>query len=88
MVLVVALAGHLGRLLSAARDGEALVLFTVAALLAVRTFVEIDILNPYHVGSFLLYFAAGKLTDGRRRSAFHARPERLPVHRRHGALAA
>ncbi len=67
MVLVVTLAGHLGRLLSAVRDEEALVLFTIAALLAVRTFVEIDILNPYHVGSFLLYFAAGKLADGRRR---------------------
>ncbi|MBO9631306.1 MAG: O-antigen ligase family protein [Shinella sp.] len=67
MVLVVTLAGHLGRLLSAVRDGEALVLFTIAALLAVRTFVEIDILNPYHVGSFLLYFAGGKLADGRRR---------------------
>lgn len=72
MVLVITLAGHLGRLLSAARDGEALVLFTVAALLAVRTFVEIDILNPYHVGSFLLYFSAGKLADGRWRRA--ARP--------------
>jgi exopolysaccharide production protein ExoQ len=66
MVLLVALAGHLHRLLSAAHDLEALVLFTVAALLAVRTFVEIDILNPYHVGSFLLYFAAGKLADARR----------------------
>lgn len=65
MVLLVALAGHLHRLLSAAHDLEALVLFTVAALLAVRTFVEIDILNPYHVGSFLLYFAAGKLADAR-----------------------
>ena len=63
------LAGHLYRLLSVARDREALVLFTIAALLAVRTFVEIDILNPYHVGSFLLYFAAGKLTDGRRNVA-------------------
>jgi len=31
-------------------------------LLLVRSFVEIDIMNPYHVGSFLLYFAAGKLT--------------------------
>jgi exopolysaccharide production protein ExoQ len=69
MVLVVTLAGHLRRLLSAARDAEALVLFTVASLLAVRTFVEIDILNPYHVGSFLLYFAAGKLADGRREPA-------------------
>lgn len=75
-VLVVTLGGHLGRLLSAARDEEALVLFTVAALLAVRTFVEIDILNPYHVGSFLLYFAAGKLADGRRSRAAAGLPRR------------
>ncbi len=79
MVLVVTLAGHLGRLLSAARDGEALVLFTVAALLAVRTFVEIDILNPYHVGSFLLYFAAGKLADGRRSPARQPLPYRAAL---------
>ncbi len=68
-VLVATLTGHLRRLLTVARDREALVLFSVAALLAVRTFVEIDILNPYHVGSFLLYFAAGKVADGRRRAA-------------------
>lgn len=72
MVLVVTLAGHLRRLLSVARDREALVLFPIAALLAVRTFVEIDILNPYHVGSFLLYFAAGKLADTRRTVAARA----------------
>lgn len=78
VVLLVTLGGHLARLLSAARDVEALVLFTVAALLAVRTFVEIDILNPYHVGSFLLYFSAGKLADGRRRNA--PRPA-VPRHR-------
>lgn len=82
MVLVITLAGHLGRLLSAARDGEALVLFTVAALLAVRTFVEIDILNPYHVGSFLLYFSAGKLADGRWRRAVR------PLAPRHHAVPA
>ncbi len=75
MVLVVTMAGHLRRLLSTAHDLEALVLFTVAALLAVRTFVEIDILNPYHVGSFLLYFAAGKLADSRRSVTANRRPE-------------
>ncbi|MCW5710820.1 O-antigen ligase [Shinella sp.] len=79
-VLLAALAGHLHRLLSAAHDLEALVLFTVAALLAVRTFVEIDILNPYHVGSFLLYFAAGKLADARRaRRGQPAYRVRLPL---------
>ena len=81
MVLVATLWGHLRRLLSVARDRDALVLFTIAALLAVRTFVEIDILNPYHVGSFLLYFAAGKLTDGRRS------PVGQPVRQRGAVLA-
>ena len=80
MVLVIALAGHLHRFLSTAHDLEALVLFTVAALLAVRTFVEIDILNPYHVGSFLLYFAAGKLADARGARRVQAiRRVRLPL---------
>ncbi|MGB3812605.1 MAG: O-antigen ligase [Shinella sp.] len=88
MVLVATLAGHLRRLLTMARDREALVLFTVAALLAVRTFVEIDILNPYHVGSFLLYFAAGKLTDGRRSRAGQPLRQQQSMHRRHGAAIA
>lgn len=78
MVLLVTMAGHLRRLLSKAHDLEALVLFTVAALLAVRTFVEIDILNPYHVGSFLLYFAAGKLADTRRSHAASPQPALHP----------
>ena len=84
-MLLATLAGHLLRLLSAARDREALVLFTIAALLAVRTFVEIDILNPYHVGSFLLYFAAGKLTDGRRSYVHRFAPVGGPIRRRPGA---
>ncbi len=59
MVLVTALVGQLKRLLAEDRDPEAMVLFGVGALLFVRAFVEIDILTPYHVGSFLLYFTAG-----------------------------
>ena len=87
-VLAATLAGHLRRLLSTAHDVEALVLFTVAALLAVRTFVEIDILNPYHVGSFLLYFAAGKLADTRRGIAGNPSPdERRTVRHRRTATA-
>jgi exopolysaccharide production protein ExoQ len=88
MVLVATLVGHLRRLLSAARDLEALVLFTVAALLAVRTFVEIDILNPYHVGSFLLYFAAGKLADTRRSVAAHTIADRRAAPHRTGTALA
>ena len=33
----------------------------ICALFVVRSFVEIDIIFPFQIGSFLLYFAAGKL---------------------------
>lgn len=69
LVLFTAVAGQLMRLLSADRDVEAIVLFGVAVLLLIRSFVEIDILNPYHVGSFLMYFTAGKLTIARRQQS-------------------
>ena len=62
LVLVVTIAGHLGRFLTAERHPEAALLLGVVLLLAMRAFVEIDIMTPYHVGSFLLYAAAGKLT--------------------------
>ena len=60
--LLVTLAAHLKRTLSQARNSESLVLFCLTALLLVRAFVEVDILAPYHAGSFLLYFSAGRLT--------------------------
>lgn len=62
MVLIVTIAGHLRRFLIVERNPEAAILLGVSLLLAMRAFVEIDIMNPYHVGSFLLYFSAGKLT--------------------------
>lgn len=60
--LLITLAAHLKRTLSETRNSESLVLFCLAALLLIRAFVEVDILTPYHAGSFLLYFAAGRLT--------------------------
>lgn len=66
LVLLASVIGHLKRLLSTDRDPEAIVLFCVAVLLLIRSFVEVDILNSYHVGSFLMYFMAGKLTIRRR----------------------
>ncbi|MDL2401305.1 O-antigen ligase family protein [Rhizobium mayense] len=60
-ILLTAFIGHLKRFLNDIRNDESYVLFGVAALLLIRAFVEIDILNPYHVGSFLFYFTAGKL---------------------------
>ena len=60
-ILLTTLTGHLRRLLTVARNPESLLLFSIAGLLLIRSFVEIDIMHPYHVGSFLLYFATGKL---------------------------
>lgn len=62
LVLVRTATGHLRRLLVLDRSPEAALMFLIVALLIIRSFVEIDIMHPYHVGSFLLYFAAGRLT--------------------------
>ncbi|TRL38833.1 O-antigen ligase family protein [Rhizobium straminoryzae] len=62
LILLTGLFGHLKRVLHDDDNPEALVMFAILALLLVRSFVEIDIMHPYHVGSFLFYFAAGKLT--------------------------
>lgn len=62
LILIVSIFGHLTRLLDNSNNSESYLLFGISVLLLVRSFVEIDILNPYHIGSFLLYFTAGKLT--------------------------
>ena len=62
MILLVTLVGHLKRFLMSPRSDGALLFTAIALLLLVRSFVEIDILFAYQVGSFLLFFAAGKLT--------------------------
>ncbi|WEZ85298.1 O-antigen ligase (plasmid) [Rhizobium sp. 32-5/1] len=69
-VLLITMFGHLVRFLSQDLSIEASVLFGVAILLFMRAFVEVDILNPYHIGSFLLYFSAGRLTVAAPRSSF------------------
>jgi exopolysaccharide production protein ExoQ len=66
-ILLTIFIGHLRRLLVIARTPESLMFFGIACLLLVRSFVEIDIMNPYHVGSFLFYFAAGRLALAQRR---------------------
>ncbi|MBU1312666.1 MAG: O-antigen ligase family protein [Alphaproteobacteria bacterium] len=73
-VLLRSLFGHLRRFLISGRSPQSLAMVLIATLLLVRSFVEIDILHPYQVGSFLLYIAAGQLT--RREPAALARPSR------------
>lgn len=60
-VMARSFAGHLYRVIGDARNEASLVLFGVVAMLAVRSFVEVDVITPYVVGSFLLFYAAGRL---------------------------
>jgi exopolysaccharide production protein ExoQ len=67
--LLTLLVGHLKRLLTISRTPESLLLVGLTMLFLIRSFVEIDILNPYQVGSFLFYFIAGKLATAHRTEA-------------------
>jgi exopolysaccharide production protein ExoQ len=58
--------GLLLRLVSARSDPASFILFGVALMFLVRSFVEVDVINPYVVGSFLLYYAAGMLASPQR----------------------
>lgn len=72
-ILLTTLTGHLRRILTLGTTPDSLLLFGLASLLLIRSFVEIDIINPYQVGSFLFYFAAGRLATG---LAYADRPQR------------
>ncbi len=69
VTVIATLWGHLRRLIEDVRNDESYLLFGIMVLLLIRSFVEIDILTPYNVGTFLLYFSAGKLVGARQRSA-------------------
>ncbi|MBB4231854.1 O-antigen ligase family protein [Rhizobium mongolense] len=69
VTIIATLWGHLRRLIEDVRNDESYFLFGVTVLLLIRSFVEIDVLTPYNVGTFLLYFSAGKLVGARQRSA-------------------
>jgi exopolysaccharide production protein ExoQ len=57
-VLVRVLIGHTRRLMTERSDPAAQMLLGIGVLLFVRSFVEVDVISPYHVGSFLLVYAA------------------------------
>ncbi len=57
--------GLLSRLAGARSDPAAFVAFGIALMFLVRSFVEVDVINPYVVGSFLLYYTAGLLASPR-----------------------
>ncbi|RUM98360.1 O-antigen ligase family protein [Pseudaminobacter arsenicus] len=61
LIIIRVTAGHLMRVLDDHTDRAAHVLFGIALMLLVRSFFEVDVITPYVVGSFLLYYAAGLL---------------------------
>lgn len=73
LVIVGTVAGHLRRLLTDRQNPPAQLLCSLGMLLLIRSFVEVDVLNAYQVGSFLLYYAAGQAVS---RRAVHVRHRR------------
>lgn len=61
ILMVRVLAGHLMRLLDDRRDLASVTMFGIAAMLFVRSFFEVDVIHPYAVGAFFLYYSAGLL---------------------------
>lgn len=61
VVLLRVPAGHLMRLLDDRENIASHVMFGLAFMLLVRSFFEVDVIHPYAVGSFMLYYAAGLL---------------------------
>ncbi|MGB3645656.1 MAG: O-antigen ligase [Mesorhizobium sp.] len=78
VVMLRTFAGHMRRVIGDVHNGDSLVLFGVVAMLMVRAFVEVDVINPYVVGSFLLFYAAGRLAvpRGVRRPLFQTSARR------------
>ena len=64
-VMLRTFAGHLRRVIGDARNETSFVLFGLVAMFLVRAFVEVDVINPYVVGSFLLFYSAGRLASAR-----------------------
>ncbi|TPM87084.1 O-antigen ligase family protein [Mesorhizobium sp. B2-3-3] len=61
LIILRTLFGHLAAVVLRTWQPEPVVLAGVMVLLLIRSFVEVDILNPYIMGSFLLYYSFFKL---------------------------
>jgi len=70
----------LGRAVSDRRDLQAHILFGFGILLVVRSAVEVDVINPYIIGSFLLYYSVGSLAGSGRRDIVAAPVLRATQH--------
>jgi exopolysaccharide production protein ExoQ len=59
LIILRVTAGHLRQFLVRRNDATAFLAFGLAVMLLIRSPFEVDIINPYQVGSFLLYYSAG-----------------------------
>ena len=55
----------------------------IGVMLLVRSFVEVDVLHPYVVGSFLLYYSAGLLATSQKSRSFASHLEPAEARLRH-----
>jgi exopolysaccharide production protein ExoQ len=61
LLMLRTLYGHVSAVIFRAWQADSVILFGVMVLLLIRSFVEVEILNPYIMGSFLMYFSFFKL---------------------------
>ncbi|MBZ9676466.1 O-antigen ligase family protein [Mesorhizobium sp. ES1-1] len=61
LIILRTLFGHLAAVVLRSWQADPVVLAGVMVLLLIRSFVEVDILNPYIMGSFLLYYSYFRL---------------------------
>ncbi|MBN9221853.1 MAG: O-antigen ligase family protein [Mesorhizobium sp.] len=61
LIMLRSLFGHITAVMFKSWQADSVVLIGVMVLLLIRSFVEVEILNPYIMGSFLMYFSFFKL---------------------------
>lgn len=81
MIMLTNVFGHLSAMLSRDRDPGSTLLCALSVLLLMRAFVEVDVLFPYQIGSFLMFYTAGRLTLRRTPAPFNSpvRPRRTII---------
>jgi exopolysaccharide production protein ExoQ len=61
LIVLRTLYGHVSAVIFRTWQADSVILFGVMVLLLIRSFVEVEILNPYFTGSFLMYYGFFKL---------------------------
>jgi exopolysaccharide production protein ExoQ len=61
LIMLRTLYGHVSAVIFKTWQADSVILIGVMMLLLIRSFVEVEILNPYIMGSFLMYFSFFKL---------------------------